>query len=163
MVVLLTIPNSEVGSDVIRERLSQAGLATSVPIWRIGYRQMGITSQSLHRPPAKPSGLSTVLLWASVLIMLASSDHKNKPDKPLAHCRNSTLYLLEHGIETRVHYPVPIHMQEAAKKLGYSLGSFPVTEPQTRRILSVPVYPELTDVQRRHVVDAIERFYEPIR
>lgn len=72
-------------------------------------------------------------------------------------------YLLEEGIETKVHYPVPIHLQDAAKELGYGPGSFPVTEHQARHILSLPVYPELTDAQRDHVVNAIRLFYEPIR
>lgn len=68
-------------------------------------------------------------------------------------------YLLEQGIETKVHYPIPIHLQDAAKALGYSIGSFPVAERQAKRILSLPVYPELTESQRMYVVSQIRRFF----
>ena len=53
--------------------------------------------------------------------------------------------LLEVGIETSVHYPVPIHLQPAAKSLGYGLGSFPVTEMQADKILTLPVHQYLSD------------------
>jgi len=52
--------------------------------------------------------------------------------------------LLGVGIETAVHYPVPIHLQPAARRLGYTHGSFPVTERQARRILTLPVHQYLT-------------------
>jgi dTDP-4-amino-4,6-dideoxygalactose transaminase len=48
-------------------------------------------------------------------------------------------YLLQKGIETKVHYPIPIHQQEAAKYLGYGPGSLPKTEEQAKRILSLPI------------------------
>ena len=44
------------------------------------------------------------------------------------------------GIETSIHYPVPIHLQPAAKKFGYGVGDFPVTERQSKRILTLPVH-----------------------
>ncbi len=72
-------------------------------------------------------------------------------------------YLLEEGVETKVHYPIPIHLQDAARSLGYGPGSFPVAERQTQRILSLPVYPELMDAQRDWVVYTIKRFHKPIR
>ena len=68
-------------------------------------------------------------------------------------------YLLDDGIESKVHYPLPIHLQDAARKLGYSPGSFPVTESQTSHILSLPVYPELTEPQLRLVVGSVGGFY----
>lgn len=68
-------------------------------------------------------------------------------------------YLEEHGVGTAVHYPVPIHLQKAAEGLGYSAGSFPVTEEQSRRILSLPIYPELLDSEVEHVADQIRDFY----
>ena len=68
-------------------------------------------------------------------------------------------YLLEHGIETSVHYPVPIHLQVAAKDLGYKRGDFPVTEKQSERILSLPVHQNLQDDDLDHVVKTIKAFY----
>jgi dTDP-4-amino-4,6-dideoxygalactose transaminase len=49
--------------------------------------------------------------------------------------------LTETGIETGLHYPTPLHLQEAYRSLGYKLGDFPVTERIKGRILSLPMYP----------------------
>jgi dTDP-4-amino-4,6-dideoxygalactose transaminase len=68
-------------------------------------------------------------------------------------------YLRAHRVDSKVHYPIPIHLQDAARGLGYGPGSFPVTERQARHILSLPVYPELTDDQLRRVVSSIKGFY----
>ncbi|HEV7229767.1 MAG TPA: DegT/DnrJ/EryC1/StrS family aminotransferase [Bacteroidia bacterium] len=69
-------------------------------------------------------------------------------------------FLAEHGIDTKIHYPVAIHMQEAAAELGYKTGSFPVTEKQTRTILSLPVFAELSNEQVNYVADTIIKFYQ---
>jgi len=58
-------------------------------------------------------------------------------------------------IQTGIHYPVPIHLQEACANLGYKMGDFPVTERAAGRILSLPMYPELSAEQIDAVVDAI--------
>ena len=68
-------------------------------------------------------------------------------------------YLLEKGIETKIRYPIPIHLQEAASPFGYKKGDFPVAERQARRILSLPIYPELTDEKIKMVIDGIRAFY----
>ncbi|MEW6235188.1 MAG: DegT/DnrJ/EryC1/StrS family aminotransferase [Candidatus Omnitrophota bacterium] len=68
-------------------------------------------------------------------------------------------YLDERGIETRIHYKTPLHLQPAAEYLGYKPGDFPVTERQCERILSLPIYPELTEEQISFVVEEIERFF----
>jgi dTDP-4-amino-4,6-dideoxygalactose transaminase len=68
-------------------------------------------------------------------------------------------YLAEKGVDTKIHYPIPIHYQEAAKGLGYKKGDFPVTEKQADTILSIPVYPELTDAQVNYIVESIKGFY----
>ena len=69
-------------------------------------------------------------------------------------------YLEDRGIETKIHYPVPIHLQKAARYLGYGEGDFPVTEQQARRILTLPVYPELSSEQRDAAVEGIGDFYK---
>jgi len=68
-------------------------------------------------------------------------------------------FLLEQGIETAVHYPVPIHLQRVARELGWGPGSFPVTERLAGRILSLPIYPELTMDQFQLVAENIRQFY----
>jgi dTDP-4-amino-4,6-dideoxygalactose transaminase len=69
-------------------------------------------------------------------------------------------FLAEKGIDTKIHYPVPIHLQDAAKYLGYRPGDFPVTENQTETILSLPVFPELSDLQVEYVADTVIRFFK---
>ena len=59
------------------------------------------------------------------------------------------------GVQTKIHYPIPIHLQTSAKKLGYARGAFPNAENQSRNILSMPIYPELTDKQVEYVVDSL--------
>jgi dTDP-4-amino-4,6-dideoxygalactose transaminase len=63
------------------------------------------------------------------------------------------------GIGTQVHYPVPIHLQTAARELGYGPGSFPAAEAQAGRILSLPVYPELSAEDLARVASSIRGFY----
>jgi dTDP-4-amino-4,6-dideoxygalactose transaminase len=69
-------------------------------------------------------------------------------------------YLSSVGIETKVHYPIPIHLQECSKNLGYKVGSFPVCEYQSTNSLSLPIYPELSDDQISKVVVEIKNFFK---
>ena len=69
------------------------------------------------------------------------------------------LFLLELGIETKVHYPIPIHLQECSMSLGYGEGSFPNTEYQSTNSLSLPIYPELSDFQVKSVISAVIDFF----
>jgi len=64
-------------------------------------------------------------------------------------------HLHEKGISTGIHYPVPIHLQEAYRDLGYDKGSFPITEEYAEQILSLPMYAELTPNLIDHVAEAI--------
>jgi dTDP-4-amino-4,6-dideoxygalactose transaminase len=68
-------------------------------------------------------------------------------------------YLSERGIATKVHYPVPIHLQPAAAGLGYRRGSLPETERQADRILSIPVQQFLTGDDITFVATSINEFY----
>ncbi len=67
-------------------------------------------------------------------------------------------YLKEHGIGTGIHYPIPIHLQEAFQDLGYGTGSFPVTEQCAAQTLSLPMYAELTTDQITQVAQCIGEF-----
>ena len=68
-------------------------------------------------------------------------------------------YLEAEGVETKIHYPIPIHMQEAARALGYKKGSLPKTELQAQRILSLPVNQYLTEDQIDYICGKIKKFY----
>lgn len=72
-------------------------------------------------------------------------------------------FLAARGVETAIHYPRPIHLQDAAAGLGKPRGSFPVAEAQADRILSLPVYPELTPDQLAWVAASVRAFHETPR
>jgi len=69
-------------------------------------------------------------------------------------------YLGERGIGTMIYYPVPLHLQELYSGQGYVEGSLPESEKASREVLSLPMYPELTDAQQATVAEAIRGFYE---
>ena len=68
-------------------------------------------------------------------------------------------YLAGHGIECKVHYPIPIHLQKCAESLGYKAGDFPVVEQQAAEVLSIPLHQHLDTVHMQYVVDCIREFY----
>lgn len=61
------------------------------------------------------------------------------------------------GIATGIHYPIPLHLQNAYRSLGYVAGTFPVAEAAATRILSLPMYPNLTFEQQRRVAEHLLR------
>ena len=67
-------------------------------------------------------------------------------------------HLAEQGIETKVNYPIPLHLQKAAQQLRYQKGDFPKAEQQAATILSLPIYPELEYAQVELVIDSVRSF-----
>lgn len=67
-------------------------------------------------------------------------------------------HLGDRGISTVIHYPIPIHLQQAYSSLGHSVGDFPVTERDADEVLSLPMYPGLEDDAVDRVVDAVASF-----
>lgn len=67
-------------------------------------------------------------------------------------------WLKEKGIATITHYPEPIHLQQAYRDLGYENGDFPITEKFAEEILSLPMYPELTEEQIEYICQAVSDF-----
>ncbi len=72
--------------------------------------------------------------------------------------------LVEHlkskGIGHAVYYPIPMHLQQAFSYLGYKEGDFPTSEQASKEVISIPVFPELSERQLAEVVVAIREFYE---
>lgn len=67
-------------------------------------------------------------------------------------------FLTSHDIDTGVHYPVPIHLQEAYANKGFKAGDFPITEKKASRILSLPMFPELTEQEILSACKVIKEF-----
>lgn len=63
--------------------------------------------------------------------------------------------LLEEGIESGIHYPVPVHLSPACRHLGYAHGSFPIAEAAAAQILSLPLYPHITESQQERVAEVV--------
>ncbi|MBD9374392.1 DegT/DnrJ/EryC1/StrS family aminotransferase [Rhizobium sp. ARZ01] len=61
------------------------------------------------------------------------------------------------GIQFGLHYPIPVHLQEAHMDLGYGVGDFTVSETAAREVVSLPIYPEMTSMQVSDVVAAVEQ------
>ncbi|MEW5927617.1 MAG: DegT/DnrJ/EryC1/StrS family aminotransferase [Gemmatimonadota bacterium] len=68
-------------------------------------------------------------------------------------------FLRERGVGSNVYYPVPLHLQECFAYLGYRQGQFPESERAAEEVLSIPVFPELTEAQREHVAASIRAFF----
>jgi dTDP-4-amino-4,6-dideoxygalactose transaminase len=69
-------------------------------------------------------------------------------------------YLKDRGVFTGIHYPIPVHLQQATASLGYKKGDLPVTEQVVTEILSLPMYAELEDSEIEYIVDSIKAFYQ---
>jgi len=68
-------------------------------------------------------------------------------------------YLCSNGVEAKIHYPIPIHLQKASRYLGYKEGDFPQCEAQARSIITLPVHQHLTEEQLQYVIATVNRFY----
>lgn len=94
-------------------------------------------------PPRRPNTNSVYLLY-----ILFVEDR----DALMAHC-------IERGIEAKIHYPIPLHLQDALRHLGYKPGDFPVTERHCRETISFPVDQHLSRAEQDYVIETVRDFY----
>lgn len=69
-------------------------------------------------------------------------------------------FLRENDIFAQIHYPVPLHVQESFNFLGYKKGDLPITEKISSEIISLPIYPQMTEKMVDYVIDKIAAFYK---
>jgi dTDP-4-amino-4,6-dideoxygalactose transaminase len=99
--------------------------------------------ESLVRIPVRPNGYRAVHQLYQVSV-------SNRGDL--------MSYLSSKGIETKVHYPIPLHLQEAAAGLGYRQGDFPVCEGQADEIMTIPAHQHVSPEQIDHIVESFHAF-----
>ena len=68
-------------------------------------------------------------------------------------------YLNQHGIDAKIHYPIPMHLQPAAKEYDYKMGDFPVAEKICKKVISLPIHEYVSKKQQQYIVNKIKRFY----
>jgi dTDP-4-amino-4,6-dideoxygalactose transaminase len=68
-------------------------------------------------------------------------------------------YLIEKGVEAKVHYPIPLHLQRCSAQLGYQDGDFPVAEAQSKTIITLPVHQHLSSEQIDYIIETLITFY----
>jgi len=68
-------------------------------------------------------------------------------------------FLLKKGVDAKIHYPIPLHLQEASKNLGYQNGDFPVAEKQAKEIISLPAHQHLTETEIEYIIHCVKEFY----
>jgi dTDP-4-amino-4,6-dideoxygalactose transaminase len=69
-------------------------------------------------------------------------------------------FLKKKGIETLIHYPIPIPLEKAYQEMGYRRGDFPLTDQWSRKILSLPFFPEIRECEMEKVAEGIRCFFE---
>jgi dTDP-3-amino-2,3,6-trideoxy-4-keto-D-glucose/dTDP-3-amino-3,4,6-trideoxy-alpha-D-glucose/dTDP-2,6-dideoxy-D-kanosamine transaminase len=69
-------------------------------------------------------------------------------------------FLVDAGVEAKVHYPVPVHLQPAARGLGYGPGDFPSAERDAKTVITLPAHPYLTEDEIDFVIDRVRAFYD---
>ena len=69
-------------------------------------------------------------------------------------------FLAEHGIGTLIHYPIPPHLQEAYKELGFKRGDFPIAESIADECLSIPLFIGMNDNQQSYIIERIKAFFK---
>jgi dTDP-3-amino-2,3,6-trideoxy-4-keto-D-glucose/dTDP-3-amino-3,4,6-trideoxy-alpha-D-glucose/dTDP-2,6-dideoxy-D-kanosamine transaminase len=73
-------------------------------------------------------------------------------DELLAH-------LIDHEIEAKIHYPIPLHLQRCSTHLGYKKGDFPVAEAQAKAIITLPSHQHLNEDQINYMIETVKAFY----
>jgi dTDP-4-amino-4,6-dideoxygalactose transaminase len=146
-----------------------------IAIWGVNYRvqpvqaivasrQLDVMEQIIEARVRNARHLDRRLQELGEFVTLPSRPAKNREAYQLylaCFARRDELlaYLTARGIEAKIHYPVPLHLQKAAAGLGYRRGDFPVCERQADEVLTLPAHQHVTAEQCDYMVDTIRAFY----
>lgn len=136
--------------------------------WRLDSMQAAILTAKL--PHLTKWNLARFVRAERYYELLASSEQIVLPSRlPGEHAWNQFVirvpnrdavhaYMQEQGIDCRIYYPVPLHLQPVFASLGYKEGDFPHAEKAAQQVLSLPLYPEMTDEQQEYIVQTLLNF-----
>jgi dTDP-4-amino-4,6-dideoxygalactose transaminase len=132
--------------DAIQAGILNVKLA-HLPEWNDQRRVNAMRYHDLLAPLGESLGLPVEPSWSRAVYHLYVVRAQNRD-----HLRQQ---LESVNIGTGIHYPIPLHLQEAYQHLGHREGDFPVAEKACSEVLSLPMYPQLSDAQQNRVVDGV--------
>lgn len=124
--------------------IGQVGFITDTRIANAAYLDRGLARIPQIRLPQRYNDRKLVF---HLYIVFAE-----RRDELLAYCKKQ-------GIEAKVHYPVPLYLQEGLREFGYKRGDFPVTDRQADTMISFPAHEHLVEEQLAYIVRTVEEFY----
>ncbi|MFW6194925.1 MAG: DegT/DnrJ/EryC1/StrS family aminotransferase [Chloroflexota bacterium] len=141
-----------VGANARLDELQAAILRVKLPhldAWN--ERRRALASAYAERLADVPLQLPVERPWANAVyhLFVVRTPHRDELQR----------WLSDGGVHTGIHYPIPIHLQEGYRSFSNGAGSLPVTEKAVSEILSLPMYPELTEAQLDEVVIRLSRFF----
>lgn len=140
-----TLRMDEVQAAILQVKLRHLPQWTDARQKVAAWYEEGLQGLPVVTPPVPPAGYSQSYYVYTI--------RAEKRDELQA-------YLKEHGIGSAVYYPVPLYKQPAYKHLGLKASDFPEAEKAAQEVLSIPMFPELTQEQVSRVCDTIRAFYE---
>jgi dTDP-4-amino-4,6-dideoxygalactose transaminase len=150
--------HQEIGFNSRLDTLQAAVLRVKLPhldAWSKVRRERAETYTRL----LSESGLTYILTPPFVRADARHIFHQYVVRVPAARRDALVEHLKRNGVGTKIYYPVPLHLQECFRYLGYQEGDFPEAERAARETLALPMFPELTHEQQTYVVETIRRFF----
>ncbi|MBE9230002.1 DegT/DnrJ/EryC1/StrS family aminotransferase [Phormidium sp. LEGE 05292] len=145
--------------DALQAAILQVKLG-HLETWNIQRSQVAARYQNLLTPlpgivlpQSLPSGKS---VWNQYTIRILAPENQDKTSEPNSWRDQVRTKMQQQGITSMVYYPIPLHLQPVYQNLGYQPGSFPVAEQVCQEVLSLPMFPELTQEQQEQVVYALK-------
>lgn len=124
-----------------------AGRRARAAFYRAGFEQRGLLGKiTLPVEPWANSGRANHHIYNQFVIRTSQRDALR------AHLQSA-------GIGSEIYYPLPLHLQECFRDLGYREGDFPESERAAKETLALPIFPELTDAQQSYVLDQVAAFF----
>jgi len=140
-----TLRMDEIQAAILRVKLPHLEEWTEKRRKAAAWYTEGLTGVPVILPPTPPAGYAQSYYVYTI--------RAEKRDQLQA-------YLKEHNIGSAVYYPVPLYKQPAYKHLGFNAADYPQAEKAAQEVLSIPMFPEITEEQVQRVCDTIRAFYE---